>query len=207
MHKGDKVRAVVAEDEYLVSLEVVHAVEAAGFEVVGVAPNGEKALELIRRHRPDVAILDIRMPVLDGLEAAVRIRDEMPLPVVVMTAYETPEILERAKAAGVGAYLVKPPDPSGIRRAVELAVARHDDLMELQRVNAELRDAMARIRTLEGILTICASCKKIRDEKGNWVPVEEYIDDRTGASFSHGVCPDCGKRLYPQVPWGDPNPE
>jgi len=138
------------------------------------------------------------MPKMDGLEAARRIRDEMPIPVVIMTAYESPEFLEEAKEAGVGAYLIKPPDVSGISRAVELSVARHGDIMELRRLNAELRDALGRIKTLEGILPICSYCRKIHDEQGKWIRIESYVQRHTLADFSHGVCPDCLKEQFPE---------
>lgn len=115
-----------------------------------------------------------------------------------MTAYESEEFLETAKEAGVGSYLIKPPDPASIHRAVEMAVARNNDLMELQRVNRELREALAHIKTLEGILPICASCKKIRDKADKWHPLETYISQHTDARFSHGCCPECMKRLYPE---------
>lgn len=197
--KGDrKLSVVIAEDEYLISMDVDKAAREAGFDVAGIAANGEQALDLIRKHSPDAAIIDIKMPRMDGLEAARRIRDEMPIPVVIMTAYESPEFLEEAKNAGVGAYLIKPPDVSGISRAVELAVARHGDLMELRKLNSELRDALMRVKTLEGILPICSYCRKIHDEQGNWIQIEAYIQRHTDADFSHGVCPKCLKEYFPE---------
>ena len=198
MKRDRKLSVVIAEDEYLISMDVDKAAREAGFDVAGIAANGEQALDLIRKHSPDAAIIDIKMPKMDGLEAARRIRDEMPIPVVIMTAYESPEFLEEAKEAGVGAYLIKPPDVSGISRAVELAVARHEDIMELRKLNAELRDALRQIKTMEGILPICSYCKKIHDEKGHWIKIEAYVHQHTLADFSHGVCPECLKEHFPE---------
>ena len=198
MKRDRKLSVVIADDEYLISIDVDKAAREAGFAVAGIAANGEQALDLIRKHSPDAAIIDIKMPKMDGLEAARRIRDEMPIPVVIMTAYESPEFLEEAKEAGVGAYLIKPPDVSGISRAVELAVARHGDMMELRKLNAELRDALRRIKTLEGILPICSYCRKIHDEQGQWLRIESYIQRHTQADFSHGICPECLEEHFPE---------
>jgi YesN/AraC family two-component response regulator len=198
MLASEKLKVMIAEDEFLIAQDVAMTAVEAGFEVVGIAANGEHALAMIAQFSPDAAILDIKMPRMNGLEAARRIRDGMPIPVVIMTAYESSEFLTEATEAGVGAYLVKPPNAAQLRRAVELAVARHDDLLELRKVNQELREAIARVETLEGILPICASCKKIRDGEGSWHQVEVYIGRHSDAEFSHGVCPECMKVLYPE---------
>jgi len=190
-------RVVVAEDEYVISLDVADSAKEAGFEVVGIAPDGERALELIAEHMPDAAILDVRMPKMDGLEAARSIRDRFSIPVIIMTAFEAPEILEEAREAGVGAYLVKPPSAAAMKRAVELALARNEDLVELRRLNAELQNALARVRTLEGMITICSYCKKIRSDEQQWEQLEDYVSEHSDAVFSHGICPTC----FEKRPW------
>lgn len=189
---------VIAEDDYLVSREVVRIAEAAGLTVLGVAADGLEALELVKRHSPGAVILDLDMPGMSGLEAARRIRAEKPTPVVILTAYEPREFLREATEAGVGAYLTKPSDSAELLRAVEIAVARHGDLMDLRRKNAELQEALDKVKTLRGLLPICASCKKIRDDQGYWEQVESYIGKRTDVEFSHGICPDCAQRYYPE---------
>ncbi len=198
MNERNVISVVIAEDEYIISQDIQSTAREAGYVVAGTASDGEMALEVIGRTKPTLAILDIQMPRMDGLEAARRLRDENPIPVVIMTAYESDEFLAAAKEAGVGAYLVKPPSAASLHRAVELAVARHGDLMELRRINAQLREALQRVRTLEGILPICISCKNIRDAFGTWQPIEVYIHKHTNADFSHGCCPNCMKKLYPE---------
>lgn len=192
-----KLSVVIAEDEFLISVDVAETAKAAGFTVAGIAPDGEKALELVRELKPDAVILDIKMPGLDGLQTARRLLAEHPMPVVIMSAYESEEFLAAARDVGAGGYLVKPPEAMTLRRAVELAVARHKDLMEVKRLNEELTLALAKVRSLEGLLPICASCKKIRDGEGRWHQVEAYISNHTDVMFSHGVCPDCVRELYP----------
>jgi AmiR/NasT family two-component response regulator len=192
-----KLTVVVAEDEYLISCDVVSAAQRAGYDVVGVAADGEQALELVRERSPGAAILDVKMPRLDGLEVARRLRDESPIPVVLLTAYESRETIAAAREAGVGAYLVKPPESGALQRAMELAVARHQDLMDLRRVNAELQQALARIRRLEGLISICMYCKKVRNEAQDWQQIEHYLTEHTDAWFSHGMCPACYADHFP----------
>jgi AmiR/NasT family two-component response regulator len=129
--------------------------------------------------RPDVVLMDIELPDMDGIEATRRINESCPTPVVVLTAYDTPELVERASAAGVGAYLVKPPDADEMDRAITIAMARFDDWMELRRLNAELQEALAQVGTLSGLLPICSSCKKIRDDEGYWIQLEAYIQEHS----------------------------
>jgi AmiR/NasT family two-component response regulator len=188
---------VIAEDDFLVAREVNRALTVAGYEVVATAGDGAAAVALVAQHRPAVAVLDMAMPVLDGLGAARRIRDECPTPVVMLTAYDSPEFLAKAAEAGVGAYQIKPPQPAALQQAIEIAVARHADLMELRRLNAELAQALANVKELRGLLPICMHCKRIRNDQGYWERLEAYISQYADVQFSHGVCPECLRTYYP----------
>jgi len=199
-----------------------------GYEVVGVAYSGPEAIEHASRLCPDAVVMDLQMPdpqtgeddYLAGLKAAQGIQDACPTPVVLLTAHGSPELVERAGDAGVGAYLVKPTSDGELGRAITIARARFDDLMALRRVTAELQaelderkrveaerekliaelqEALARVKTLSGLLPICASCKKIRDDQGYWHQVEVYVRDHSDADFSHSLCPDCARQLYPDI--------
>ena len=101
-------RVLVAEDETIIRLDLRDLLERSGFEVCAEARDGEEAVELARSARPDVAIMDVKMPKLDGIEAARRILDERPIPIVMLTAYGQQELVTRAVEAGVFGYLVKP---------------------------------------------------------------------------------------------------
>ena len=204
------IRVVIAEDDFLVSREVRRALKNIGHEVVAEVSNGEAAVEKICELRPDVVLMDIQMPRMDGLQASRRIQARCPTPVVVLTAHESPDLVERASDTGVGAYLTKPPKPAEIERAITIAMARHGDLMACRRLYQELAQrtraletAMAEIKTLRGILPICANCKKIRDDAGYWNQIESYIRERSEAEFSHSICPDCARELYPDLDIGD----
>lgn len=202
----NRIRVLVAEDDYLVSQEVIQAVQNLGYEVVGEADNGEEAVEAACRLKPDVILMDIQMPGINGLEASEIIQDKCPTPVVVLTAHQSNEFVGQAGETGVGAYLTKPPNSREIERAVVIAMARHGDLMtyrkmarELAEKNAALEKAMEEIKTLRGCLPICANCKKIRDDKGYWERIEDYLRRNSDLDFTHGICPDCVRELYPDV--------
>ncbi len=198
MSDKPRTRVLVAEDDYLVCEEIGRTLKEVGFDQIGTASNGEKAVEMTRALRPDVVLMDIQMPKMDGLEAARQIQEHCPTPVVILTAFESQDLVEKASKAGVSAYLTKPPDVRGIERAVTIALARHGDLMKWRRLtdelnakNAELEKAMAEVKRLQGIIPICCMCKKIRNDDGFWQQVETYVSERSDAMFSHGYCPEC----------------
>ena len=217
---NEAVRVLVAEDDYLVCQDIVRTLTAMGYEVVGTALDGEKAVEAVCRLRPDVVLVDIEMPHLDGLSAARKIRECCPTPVVILTAYESKDFLTKASEQGVAAYLTKPPDPQQIERAIIIAIARHKDLMELHRLHAEvaekngelaaqnerLEKTLAEVKTLRGLIPICMYCKKVRNDSGFWENVEMYVRQRTEAEFSHGLCPECFSKHYPDMAPDMPDP-
>jgi CheY-like chemotaxis protein len=193
-------RVLIVDDEALVLNLIQRELEAAGMVVAGRAGDGRQAIELTQQLRPDVVLMDISMPDMDGLTAAAYIQAACPTPVVILSAHGDAEDLVRARVAGVGAFLVKPPRSADLARAILIAHARHGDLMELRRTNEKLVQAMAEISKLDGLLPICCSCKSIRDDKGYWDQVENYISKRTGAQFTHSFCPACSRRYFPELP-------
>jgi AmiR/NasT family two-component response regulator len=193
----ERVRVLVVEDDYLVAQMICGQLEQIGYEVAGHAGDGGQAIDLACTLQPDVVLLDIQLPRLSGLEVARRIQARCPTPIVMLTAHSGMDLVREASAVGAGAYLVKPPNAREIERAVTIARARFEDLMALRRVNAELEAALAQVKTLRGLLPICAACKKIRDDRGYWHEVEAYVRAHTEAEFTHGICPDCMRKLYP----------
>src|SRR6266508_4131586 len=121
-------RVLIAEAETIIRLDLKQLLERAGFEVCAEAHDGLEAVELARSERPDVAVLDVKMPRLDGIEAARRILDERPIPIVMLTAYGQDELVSRAVEAGVFGYLVKPFRESDLLPAIQTARARHEAL-------------------------------------------------------------------------------
>ena len=121
-------RVVVAEDEALIRLDLTETLAEEGYEVVGDAANGDDAIELVRKHLPDVAILDIKMPGTDGLTAARQIISERLSAVVILTAFSQRELIEQARDAGALAYVVKPFERNDLVPAIEMAIARFVDI-------------------------------------------------------------------------------
>jgi AmiR/NasT family two-component response regulator len=142
-------RILVAEDETIIRLDLRSLLESAGFEVCAEARDGEEAVALARSERPDLAILDVKMPRLDGIEAARRILDERPIPVVMLTAYGQEELVSRAVEAGVFGYLVKPFRESDLLPAIRTARARHEELAALREEAESLAEALVARKAIE----------------------------------------------------------
>jgi response regulator NasT len=143
------VRILIAEDETIIRLDLRELLERAGFEVCAEARDGEEAVELARARQPDVALLDVKMPRLDGIEAARRILDERPIPIVMVTAYGEQELVSRAVEAGVFGYLVKPFRESDLLPAIQTARARHGELAALREEAGSLAEALAARKAIE----------------------------------------------------------
>ncbi|NAZ76799.1 response regulator [Kineococcus sp. T13] len=133
-------RVVVAEDEAIIRLDIVEMLTEAGYDVVGQAGDGEQAVALAEEHKPDLVVMDIKMPVLDGISAAERIAKARIAPVVLLTAFSQAELVERARDAGAMAYVVKPFTSADLLPAVEIAVSRHQQIMALEDEVADLAD-------------------------------------------------------------------
>ncbi|MEU5051857.1 response regulator [Streptomyces sp. NPDC021096] len=131
-------RVVIAEDEALIRLDLKEMLEEEGYSVVGEAGDGETAVALAREHKPDLVILDVKMPVLDGISAAERIAAESIAPVLMLTAFSQRDLVERARDAGAMAYLVKPFSKSDVVPAIEMAVSRFTELKALEQEVADL---------------------------------------------------------------------
>jgi response regulator NasT len=142
-------RILVAEDETIIRLDLCGLLVRAGYEVVAEARDGEEAVELARRHKPDLAVMDVKMPRLDGIEAARKILEERPLPIVMLTAFDQRELIERAAEAGAYGYLVKPFREQDIVPAIELAKARYEELIAVRADADSLTQALADRKVIE----------------------------------------------------------
>jgi AmiR/NasT family two-component response regulator len=143
------VRILIAEDETIIRLDLKDLLERSGFEVCAEAKDGIEAVELARREQPDLAVLDVKMPRLDGIEAARRILDERPIPIVMLTAYGQDELVSRAVEAGVFGYLVKPFREQDLLPAIRTARARHEELAALREQTDSLAEALAARKAIE----------------------------------------------------------
>lgn len=139
MHGGTR-RILVAEDETLIRMDLVEMLTVAGYVVVAEAKNGEEAIALAREHKPDLAILDVKMPILDGISAAQEIISIAP--VLMLTAFSQKELVDRARDAGVMAYVVKPFSINDLVPAMEIAMSRHKQMVSLADEVAELHERL-----------------------------------------------------------------
>ena len=158
-----------------------------GYDVL-VAFDGPGALDLLRRKPVDIVLLDVTMPNMDGFEVCRKMKAQAPLksiPVIFVTARAATDDIVRGLDLGGVDYITKP--------------FKSAELLARIRTHIELKKARDEIKTLRGILPICAACKKIRDDKGYWNQIESYISKRSEADFSHSICPDCAAKLYPDM--------
>jgi len=137
-----KIRILVAEDETIIRLDLVEMLSEAGYEVIAQAENGAVAIELAKQHKPDLAILDVKMPEVDGITAAEQIISISP--VLMLTAFSQRELIERARDAGVMAYVVKPFSINDLVPAIEIAISRHKQMKSLE---AEVADIYERLES------------------------------------------------------------
>ena len=193
-------RILIAEDDTTSRIVLAGVLKKSGFDVVETGDGAAAWAALQQPDAPALAILDWMMPELAGPEVVRRVRalptDQPPYLIILTSKGEKADIIAGLEA-GANDYLAKPFDAGELRARVE--VGRR--MVELQAMLAakveELRQAFVQIKTLRGIVPICASCKKIRDDRGFWNQVEVYVRKHTEASFTHSCCPDCLIKLYP----------
>ncbi|MEX5268902.1 ANTAR domain-containing response regulator [Kocuria sabuli] len=142
-------RVVVAEDETLIRLDIVEMLREAGYDVVAEADNGQLAVELAREHRPDLVLMDVKMPVLDGITAAEQIASDRIAPVVLLTAFSQRELVERAREAGAMAYVVKPFTVDDLVPAIEIAISRFEEIAALEREVSDMKEQFATRKLVE----------------------------------------------------------
>jgi len=195
----ENAQILVVEDENIVAMEIQFRLEGLGYVVPTVASCGEEAIQKAEATRPDLVLMDIKLKgEMDGIEAAERIRTCFDIPVVYITAYADKNTLQRAKITAPYGYILKPFEERELHANIEIAIYKHQMEKKVKELVIKLQDALAKIKVLNGLLPICASCKKIRDDKGYWNQVEAYIQEHSEATFTHSICPECMKKLYPK---------
>ncbi|GGC88925.1 transcriptional regulator [Tersicoccus solisilvae] len=142
-------RVLVAEDETLIRLDIIEILRGEGYDVVGEADNGQKAVDLAKELDPDLVLMDVKMPVMDGITAAEQIVADRIAPVVLLTAFSQKELVERARSAGAMAYVVKPFTPADLIPAIEIAFSRHEEITALEAEVADLQEQFATRKLVE----------------------------------------------------------
>ena len=190
-----RAQILIGEDDLNVAEELKCRLESLDYEVAGISHRAEQAVALAETLRPDLVLMNMHLPgEIDGIQAAEQIRTRR-LPVVYISGYCEGPVLQRAQLTDPYGYILKPYRTADLRIAVEMSIQRHRAEQERERLLKRFQQVLASVKTLTGRLSICCYCKKIRDEAGNWPDVETYVMEHSDASFSHGMCPDCFKRL------------
>ena len=198
-------KILYVEDDAAAREQMLRILKRRAKEVL-VACNGQEGLALFREHDPELVVTDIRMPVMDGLTMAKEIRGiSRDAKIIMTTAFTDTSYLMEAIDVGIDQYVVKPVDIDKLLAAIDKcaeniecrSMARNAQV-EMERMLGQLQEALEKVKLLSGFLPICASCKKIRDDTGYWHQIESYIKEHSEAEFSHGICPDCAKKLYPE---------
>lgn len=165
-----------------------------------VANSGPEALEAVRKKQPDLILLDIMMPGMDGYTVCEILKsdpDTRDIPVIFLTARTETEDAVRGFRVGAADYVTKPFNTAELMARVHTHLELRRTRRCLEEKITALEAALAKVRQLSGMLPICASCKRIRDDKGYWNQIEGYIRDHSEAEFSHSICPECARKLYP----------
>lgn len=187
-------------EDYLLTKEILSECEGAHF-VMDWVDNCEEGLALILEARHDLYLIDYRLGAENGLDLLRRAIDQgCQSPLIILTGQGDREVDLEAMRAGAADYLVKDQiDAPLLERSLRYSIERRRSQEEREKLIAELQDALTKIKTLKGLVPICSYCKKIRDDKGYWSQVEEYIRDRTDADFTHGLCPDCYDTMMKEI--------
>ena len=192
---------LIAEDDATSRMVLASILTGEGFEVTS-AEDGGAAWQLLQQPgAPSLAIVDLMMPGLDGFELVRRVRalpNAVPPYLIIVSTKDDKADVVAGLGAGANDYLTKPYDAGELRARIEVGKQLIEARIALNEKVEELELALKEVRTLKGIVPICASCKNVRDDQGYWNRVETYLNEHTDAEFSHAVCPDCMKRLYPQ---------
>lgn len=172
-----------------------------GYEI-RIAKSGADALQSVRQHPPDLILLDVLMPGMNGHEVCQRLKADaatQDIPVIFVTALaELPEKIKGFEVGGVD-YITKPFQAEEVIARVNTHVTMRLLRKKLENNIARLQKTLDEVKTLKGLIPICSSCKKMRDDKGYWNQIEIYMKNHTGAQFSHGICPACIEKLYPDL--------
>ena len=190
----EKPKILIVDDkiENLIALEtLLRSIDA---DIIR-AESGNEALAKTLEHDFALALIDVQMPIMDGFETVTLMRNDKKtefLPVIFVSAIYSDKIYQiKGIASGAVDFLVKPLVP-------EILLGKVNVFLKLYNQKRKLEEALENVRQLQGLLPICASCKKIRNDDGYWTEIEEYINSHADIKFSHGICPDCIKKLYPE---------
>jgi response regulator NasT len=191
---ADALRVVVVEDEGLIRMDVVATLQEAGYEVVGEGADGEEAIKLAIELEPDLVVMDIKMPKLDGISAAEKI-GELKIPVVLLTAFSQSDLVARAAEAGAMAYVTKPFKPTDLLPAIQIALSRHEELVSLEAEIADLSDRLETRKLMDRAKGLLQSKMKLSEpESFRWIQKASMDRRLTMAQVAKAVIEQLGDK-------------
>jgi response regulator NasT len=191
---ADALRVVVVEDEGLIRMDVVATLQEAGYEVVGEGADGEEAIKLATELEPDLVVMDIKMPKLDGISAAEKIA-ELKIPVVLLTAFSQSDLVARAAEAGAMAYVTKPFKPTDLLPAIQIALSRHEELVSLEAEIADLSDRLETRKLMDRAKGLLQSKMKLSEpESFRWIQKASMDRRLTMAQVARAVIEQLGDK-------------
>jgi CheY-like chemotaxis protein len=190
MTAGPSLRILIVDDEKTIRRFLRATLSSHGYTVFE-AETGEEALEEAVAKHPDAIVLDLGLPGMDGTEVTRRIRKRAKTPIIILSVREDESDKVAALDAGADDYLTKPYNRDELRVRLNAGVRIIELQTRLAERVRELEAALDRVKQLEGILSICSYCKKVRDDQDYWQSVESYVSTHSEAHFSHGICPSC----------------
>ncbi len=208
------VNNILIVDDIGKNIQVLASILVKEDYAISYATNGNQALEMVKDENYDLILLDIMMPGMDGFEVCKHIKqlpDKDDIPIIFLTARSEKQDIAFGFKSGAVDYITKPFNSAELKARVEThlqlkkakdRIAGQNDQLkknneDLEKLNQELQALLKQIQTLEGIIPICSYCKNIRDDEGYWKRIEEYMTKHSRAKFSHGICPDCMKKHFP----------
>ncbi|HOD54905.1 MAG TPA: response regulator [Candidatus Cloacimonadota bacterium] len=194
----EKKKVLIVEDDVVASMDLKKRLLRLGYNVIGSFKRGEDAIEHFSELQPDIVLMDIILDgEIDGIETASQIHKKYEIPVIFLTSMIDEDTFQRAKITEPYAYIIKPTMDRELQINIEIALYKGNIEKERNELLRKLKEQTDKIKELSGLIPICASCKKIRNDDGYWFQVEEYIRQHTQAEFTHSLCPTCMKKLYP----------
>lgn len=198
----EKAPLILVVDDVAKNLEVICNILSLENYQISVAGDGHKAWNILQRLNPDLILLDIMMPNIDGYTLCRRLKEvegKKDIPIIFVTARTGREDLIRGFEVGAVDYITKPFNSAELLARVRTHVSLYRANKRNEFLIAELRNALSQVKTLSGLLPICSGCKQIRDDDGYWRQVESYLADHADVTFTHGICPTCVRKQYPDL--------
>ncbi|MFH2058646.1 MAG: response regulator [Pseudomonadota bacterium] len=199
-----KDQQILIVDDVPKNIQVIGTILRGKGFLCSIAQSGSQALEIVEQNPPDLILLDIMMDGMDGFETCSRLKKNSTtkdIPIIFLSGLsDTASKVEGFKIGAVD-FITKPFQSEEVLVRIKTHLTLRTLQKHLEEKNTQLQEALDKIKTLKGLLPICATCKKVRDDKGYWNQIDVYIEKHSDALFSHGICPGCSKKMYGDQDW------